>query len=90
MVLAAVTLPESADPEAARLDIPGFVVGAVALGALAFAVILGETDGYRASLVISLFVVGVVAMVGFVRVERASRARCSSSATSGPRLFPAP
>ena len=57
-----------------RLDIPGFVVGAAALGALTFAVILGETDGYRDSLVVSLFVVGVVALVGFVRVERASRA----------------
>ena len=74
VVLAAVTLPESADPQAARLDIPGFVVGAAALGALTFAVILGETDGYRDSLVVSLFVVGVVALVGFVRVERASRA----------------
>jgi predicted MFS family arabinose efflux permease len=35
---------------------------------------VGETDGYAAPLVVSLFVVGVVAMVGFVRVERASRA----------------
>ncbi len=73
VVLAAATLPESADPQASRLDVPGFVVGAVALGALTFAVILGETDGYAAPLVVSLFVVGVVAMVGFVRVERASR-----------------
>ncbi|HUZ19532.1 MAG TPA: MFS transporter [Acidimicrobiales bacterium] len=68
------TVPESADPQNARLDVPGFIVGAIGLGALAFAVILGETNGYRAPLVVGLFALGVVAMVGFVRVERASRA----------------
>jgi EmrB/QacA subfamily drug resistance transporter len=73
IAVAAVTVPESADPQAARLDIPGFVVGAAALGSLAFAVILSETDGLRAPVVISLFAVGVIALVGFVRVERASR-----------------
>ena len=75
MVLAAVTLPESADPEAARLDIPGFVVGAV--GARRPCLCRdprARRTGTGHSLVISLFVVGVVALVGFVRVERASRA----------------
>jgi MFS family permease len=74
IALASVTVPESADPQATRLDIPGFVVGATALGALTFAVILGETDGYRAPVVVFLFLAGVIALVGFVRVERASRA----------------
>jgi len=74
IALASAVVPESAHPEAARLDISGSVVGAAALGALTFAVILGETDGYKAPLVVSLFAVGVVALVGFVRVERASRA----------------
>ena len=91
VALAAVTLPESADPQAARLDIPGFVVGAAALGALTFAVILGESDGYGAPLVVSLFVVGVIALVGFVRVERASRApMLRASTTSAPRRSRAP
>ncbi|HUZ21867.1 MAG TPA: MFS transporter [Acidimicrobiales bacterium] len=57
-----------------RLDFPGFFAGAIGLGALTFAVILGETNGYRSSLVIILFVVGVVGLVGFVRIERASPA----------------
>ena len=72
MVLAVKTVPESSSPPAARLDIPGFVAGAVGLGAMTFAVILGETDGYRNSLVIGLFLIGVVAITGFIHIERAS------------------
>jgi EmrB/QacA subfamily drug resistance transporter len=68
------TLPESADPQNARLDLPGFFTGAIGLASLTFAVILGETDGYRASAVVVLFVVGVVALVGFVHAEHRSRA----------------
>jgi EmrB/QacA subfamily drug resistance transporter len=67
-------VPESADPQGARLDIAGSVVGAAGLGALTSAIILGESDGYRAPLVVALFAGGVLALVGFVRVERASRA----------------
>ncbi len=74
LAVAARVVPESADPTTARLDIPGFLVGAVGLGALTFAVILGETAGYRAPGVVALFLVGVVALVGFVRVERRSAA----------------
>ncbi len=74
IALAAAVVPESSDPQGARLDVAGSVLGAAGLGALTFAVILGETDGYRAPLVIVLFAVGVVALVGFVRAERASQA----------------
>jgi EmrB/QacA subfamily drug resistance transporter len=63
-------VPESADPSSARLDIPGFLVGVVGLGGLTFAVILGETSGYRAPQVVALFLVGVVGLAAFVRVER--------------------
>ena len=44
---AAVVLPESSDPVEARFDIPGFLLGALALGSLTFGIILGETAGYR-------------------------------------------
>lgn len=71
---AAKVVPESADPSSARLDIPGFLVGAVGLGSLTFAVILGETAGYRAAGVVSLFLVGVIALAGFVRIERRTSA----------------
>jgi predicted MFS family arabinose efflux permease len=73
MILAVKTVPESSSPQTARLDIPGFVAGAVGLGALTFAVILGESDGYRNSLIIGLFLIGVVALTGFVHIERASK-----------------
>jgi EmrB/QacA subfamily drug resistance transporter len=72
MLLALKTVPESSSPQSSRLDIPGFLVGAAGLGAMTFAVILGETDGYRNSLVIGLFLVGVIALAGFVRIERVS------------------
>jgi MFS family permease len=71
---AAVAVPESADPQSARLDFPGFVTSAAGTGALSFAVILGETHGYRSSVVVALFALGVVSLVAFTRVERASRA----------------
>ena len=74
MALVARTVPESRDSQRVRLDLPGFVVGAAGLGCLTFAVILGESDGYRAADVVALFVAGVVALVGFVRIERRSPA----------------
>jgi EmrB/QacA subfamily drug resistance transporter len=72
VIIASAAVPESADPASARLDFPGFVTGAVGLGALTFAIILGETDGYRSSGVVVLFVAGVIGLVGFVRIERHS------------------
>jgi EmrB/QacA subfamily drug resistance transporter len=72
VLLAVKTVPESSNPQSERLDVSGFVTGAVGLGAMTFAVILGETDGYRNSVVIGLFLVGVAALVGFARIERRS------------------
>lgn len=74
IALAAVAVPESSDPLAGGLDFGGFLTGAVGIGALTFAIIEGEIDGYRAPVVIVLFVVGVLALVGFTSVERATRA----------------
>ena len=73
VLLAVKTVPESSSPQSHGLDVPGFLVGAVGLGAMTFGVILGETDGYRNSIVIGLFLVGVVTLVGFVRIERSSK-----------------
>lgn len=74
IAVAATVVPESADPQSARLDFPGFATGAAGLGALTFAVILGESQGYRSPGVIVLFVVGVIGLVSFTRVERVRRA----------------
>jgi EmrB/QacA subfamily drug resistance transporter len=74
VLLATVTVPESADPQAARLDFGGFLTGAVGVGALTFAVIQGETSGYRAPEVIVLFALGALGLVAFTSVERMSTA----------------
>lgn len=74
VILSAVAVPESADPLVARLDFGGFVTGAIGVGALTFAIIEGETAGYRAPVVIVLFAVGVLGLVAFTSVERANKA----------------
>lgn len=71
---ALLTVPESADPQASRIDIAGFVLGPLALGAAIFAVIHGETTGYRDPVVVTLFVVSAVTAVVFVAVEQRSPA----------------
>jgi len=69
---AALILPESSDPEGRRLDVPGLVTGAVAIGALTFAVIEGESVGYGTWWVPVLFAVAAAATLAFVEVERRS------------------
>ncbi len=70
LVVAAMVLPESADPQAGRIDVPGTVLGAGALAALIFGVINGESAGFAAPSVLALFAVSLVAGVAFVLWER--------------------
>ncbi len=70
LVVAAMVLPESADPRAGRVDKQGTVLGAGALAALIFGIINGETAGYAAPSVLALFVVSLVAGAAFVQWER--------------------
>jgi len=70
LIAAAVVLPENSDPVRARLDIPGFVVGALALGCATFATIAGETAGYITGWILALYGVAVIGAVAFVLVER--------------------
>ncbi len=63
------SLPESADPSVARPDFAGFALAAFALGSATYATISGETLGYRASSVVTLYVVAGVALAAFVAVE---------------------
>jgi EmrB/QacA subfamily drug resistance transporter len=69
-VAAAIVLPENADPVRARLDFPGFVLGALALGSGTFATIAGETAGYRSEWILALYGFAVVTLIAFVLVER--------------------
>ncbi len=69
LIGAIVVLPENADPIRARLDIPGFVLGAVALGTATFATIAGETAGYINPKILTLYGVSILAVVAFILVE---------------------
>jgi EmrB/QacA subfamily drug resistance transporter len=66
---AAIVLPESSDPVRARFDVPGFLLGALALGSLTFAIILGETAGYRTWWIDLLFFFSLAAAITFVFAE---------------------
>jgi len=70
LVVAAVVLPESADPRGGRVDLPGTVLGAGALAALIFGIIIGESAGYAAPSVLALFAVSLGAGTAFVLWER--------------------
>src|SRR5580692_5997903 len=70
LIAAAITVPESSDPTAARVDTLGTVFGAGALAALMFAIIDAETAGFGATEVIVLFCVAAVLAVAFVLWER--------------------
>jgi EmrB/QacA subfamily drug resistance transporter len=70
LAVAARVLPESADPRAGRVDVPGTVLGAGALAALIFGIINGESAGYTAPSVLALFAVSLIAGAAFVLWER--------------------
>ncbi len=69
LAAAALVLPESADPQAGRVDVGGTVLGASALGALVFAVIDGESAGFTAPGVLALYGVSALAAAAFARWE---------------------
>jgi EmrB/QacA subfamily drug resistance transporter len=70
LAAAALTLPESSDPQGRKLDLPGLALGVVAVSALTFAVIEGENAGFSTWWIVLLFVLAAVTAVGFVLVER--------------------
>jgi EmrB/QacA subfamily drug resistance transporter len=70
LIAAAITVPESSDPTAARVDILGTVFGAGALAALMFAIIDAETSSFGATEVIVLLCVAAVLGAAFVGWER--------------------
>jgi EmrB/QacA subfamily drug resistance transporter len=70
LVGAAIVLPESSDPVNWRLDLPGFALGAIAIGAASFAVVLGETHGYATWWIDLLFAGSVLTLAAFVLLER--------------------
>ena len=70
LIAAAITVPESSDPTAARVDTLGTLFGAGALAALMFAIIDAETASYGAIEVIVLLCAAAVLAAAFVGWER--------------------
>jgi EmrB/QacA subfamily drug resistance transporter len=66
LLVAITVLPESADPDAHRVDTVGTLVGAVALASLVFGVINGEDSGFGAPQVLALLALTLVATATFV------------------------
>jgi EmrB/QacA subfamily drug resistance transporter len=66
LLVAAVVVPESADPRAGRVDTAGTFLGAGALATLIFGIIDAETSGFGATEPVSLFCAAAVLAVAFV------------------------
>ncbi|MBF6327273.1 MFS transporter [Nocardia transvalensis] len=64
---------ESADPQPGPIDWAGFLLGATFLACVIYAGISGEEVGYDAVSVVTLFVIGAVAFLGFLAVEMRAR-----------------
>jgi EmrB/QacA subfamily drug resistance transporter len=72
LIVAAVILPESADPTASRVDTGGTVLGAGALATFVFAIIDAESAGFGSAVVIILLCLSAVLFAAFGWWERRS------------------
>ncbi|HSR83787.1 MAG TPA: MFS transporter [Streptosporangiaceae bacterium] len=65
LIGAFVVLPENADPDGHRVDIPGSIFSAGALTALAFAVIMAEGSSFGSAPVVALLCLSAASVVAF-------------------------
>jgi EmrB/QacA subfamily drug resistance transporter len=70
LIAGALLLPESADPDAHRVDIGGVVLGATALAALTFAIIDAETAGFGGLAETVLLCLSAASATAFIIWER--------------------
>ncbi|MDQ3236548.1 MAG: MFS transporter [Actinomycetota bacterium] len=66
-------VPESRDPDARSLDLPGAILGTLGLGGVVFGLIESQSNGFGDPLVIGSLVLGTLALVAFVFVELRAR-----------------
>ena len=66
-------VPESRDPDARRLDLPGAFLATLGLGGIVYGLIESSNRGFGDPLVLGALVLGAVALAAFVLVERQSR-----------------
>src|SRR5215207_10246351 len=65
-------VPESRDPGARKLDIPGAVLATLGLGGVVFGLIDAQASGFDDPMVLLSLALGVLALAAFVFVERRS------------------
>src|SRR6478752_7178022 len=73
MVAAFVLIPESRDPDQARLDPPGLIVSSAAIGLLVYTIIEAPRRGWSDPLTIWSFVAVAILVASFVAIERRRR-----------------
>jgi len=67
-------VPESRDPQSGGVDFAGFGLGTFGIGAVIFAVIWGENNGYGTWWIVLLFALGGLALAVFGPVEKRVKA----------------
>jgi EmrB/QacA subfamily drug resistance transporter len=72
VLISARYVPESRDPGARRLDLPGAALATLGLGGVVFGLIEASARGLADALVIASLTIGVAALAAFVLVERLS------------------
>ena len=68
-VAALVLSPNTADPHEAVIDLPGYVLSGVGVGALVYGIIAGAEAGWTATTTLVALTVATAALVGFVLWE---------------------
>src|SRR3712207_5695763 len=63
-------VPESRDPEVHRLDLVGALLATTGLGGLVYGLVESSASGFGAPVVLAALILGAIALLGFVFVER--------------------
>jgi EmrB/QacA subfamily drug resistance transporter len=66
-------VPESRDPRAPRLDIPGAILATIALGGIVFGLIESSRRGWTDPTVLTGLTLGIAALIAFFNVEARTR-----------------
>jgi EmrB/QacA subfamily drug resistance transporter len=86
-VLAAISIPALGRGTSRGLDLPGLAASSLALFALTYALIEGESRGWTSGLILAAFALAAVAAVGFVVIEARSKNPMMDLAVFRLRVF---